>query len=64
MTLEVRTIIGGLVRRLFEQAAAPGIYRAVWDGRDESGEPAASGVYFYELAVARIRLLRRLTVLR
>jgi len=64
MTLEVRTITGGLVRRLFEQAAAPGIYRAVWDGRDESGEPAASGVYFYELAVGRIRLLRRLTVLR
>jgi hypothetical protein len=64
MTLEVRTIKGGLVRGLFEQAAAPGIYRVVWDGRDESGKPAASGVYFYELAVGRIRLLRRLTVLR
>lgn len=64
MTLEVRTIKGGLVRGLFEQAAAPGIYRVVWDGRDESGKPAASGVYLYELAVGRIRLLRRLTVLR
>jgi len=64
MTLDIRTITGGRVRNLLEQAAAPGIYRVAWDGRDESGRPAASGVYFYELAVGRIRLLRRLTVIR
>jgi hypothetical protein len=64
MTLDVRTITGGLVRRIFEQAAAPGIYRVLWDGRDETGRAAASGVYFYELSVGPIRLLRRLTVLR
>jgi hypothetical protein len=63
-TLDVCNIAGGRVRRLFEQAAAPGIYRVVWDGRDESGRPAASGVYFYQLAIGRLRLLRRLTVLR
>jgi len=64
MSLDVRTITGGLVRRVFTQAAAPGIYRVVWDGRDEAGHQAASGVYFYELSVGPIRLLRRLTVVR
>ena len=64
MDLDVRTITGGMVRHLFTQEAAPGIYRVIWDGLDESGHPAASGVYFYELSVGPIRLLRRLTVLR
>jgi M6 family metalloprotease-like protein len=64
MSLDVYTITGGRVRRLLEQAAAPGIYRSVWDGRDESGAAVASGVYYYELVVGRLRLLRRLTVLR
>lgn len=64
MTLEVRTIAGGLVRRILERPAAPGFYHAVWDGRDEAGTPAASGVYFYELSVGRILLRQRLTVLR
>jgi hypothetical protein len=64
MNLDVRTITGGLVRRVFTQAAAPGIFRVVWDGRDEAGQQVASGVYFYELSVGPIRLFRRLTVLR
>ena len=64
MNLDIHTITGGLVRHVFAQAAAPGIYRVVWDGRDEAGHQAASGVYFYQLSVGPIRLLRRLTVLR
>lgn len=64
MHLDVRTIAGGLVRRVYSQSAAPGIYRVVWDGRDEDGRQAASGAYFYELSVGPIRLLRSLTVLR
>ncbi len=32
--------------------AAPGRYEAYWDGRDRSGEPVASGVYFVQMLVA------------
>ena len=64
MTLEVRTLLGGLVRRLLHQEAAPGVYRAVWDGRDERGIAAASGLYYYQFSVGGLYLRRRLVVLR
>jgi M6 family metalloprotease-like protein len=64
MLVEVRTITGALVRRLVEQEAAPGFYSVVWDGRNEAGARAASGVYYYQLRVGPIAVLKRLVVLR
>jgi hypothetical protein len=34
------------VRTLVEDVQAPGRRTAVWNGRDDRGIPAASGVYF------------------
>ena len=52
--LEVRTLTGGLVRHLVEDMAAPGLYSASWDGRDERGERVASGMYYYILRIGPI----------
>ncbi len=52
--LEVRTSTGGLVRHLVEGLAAPGLYSASWDGRDERGERVASGMYYYILRIGPI----------
>lgn len=50
--LDVYDLLGRRVRRLVEAAQHPaGPHRAVWDGRDESGQPVASGTYFYRLRV-------------
>jgi hypothetical protein len=62
--LEVRSIAGGLVRRLVDEAAAPGIFTATWDGRDESGARSASGVYYLQLQVGPLRELRPLLLLK
>ncbi len=62
--VEVRSLTGGLVRRLVRQPAAPGIYSVIWDGRDEAGHPAASGVYHCQLVVDPILVSRKLLVLR
>ena len=47
---------GQLVRRLTIGHQAAGMYRsrsraAYWDGRNQLGEPVASGLYFYTLTV-------------
>jgi hypothetical protein len=37
------------VRLLLDERREQGVHRQVWDGKDFSGQPAASGVYFLRL---------------
>jgi serine protease AprX len=43
---------GGLVRTLLDRPLSPGPHSIEWDGRDSSGQPVASGVYFAKLRAA------------
>lgn len=47
--LTVYDITGRKVRALLSGPMAPGTHFVVWNGRDEQGKPAASGVYFARL---------------
>ena len=47
--LEVFNILGQRVARLVDRDEVPGEYVVTWDGRDEQGGTAASGIYFYRL---------------
>ncbi|MCA9732035.1 Ig-like domain-containing protein [candidate division KSB1 bacterium] len=49
VTLQIFNISGQLVRTLVDQQLAAGAYKAVWDGRDEQGVRATSGLLFYRL---------------
>ena len=39
-------------------------HAAYWDGRNEFGEPVASGVYFYQLQTNEISSLRKMVILK
>jgi hypothetical protein len=47
--IEVRDLAGRLVRRVAERAFVAGPTRVTWDGRDDAGRPAPSGVYFWRV---------------
>ena len=69
VTLTIYDMTGVVVRRLDLGHRLAGYYTnrgkaAHWDGRNESGEPVASGVYFYQLATPSFRDLRRLVILK
>ena len=64
MVVEVRTITGGLVRRLLRQQAVPGFYSVAWDGRNKNGKAVASGVYLYVLRVGLHREMKRLLLIK
>ena len=49
--LNVYNVVGALMRTLIHGETSPGSYTAVWDGRDDNGRPAASGIYFYTLKI-------------
>jgi hypothetical protein len=63
-TLAVFGVDGRRVRTLVDAQAGPGSYHVVWDGRNEAGQVAAPGVYFYKLSMNGREITRRLTLLR
>ena len=69
VTLTIHDTTGVVVRRLDLGHRFAGYYTdrgkaAHWDGRNESGEPVASGVYFYQLATPSFRQIRRMVILK
>ena len=75
VTLTIYDTNGGLVRRLAVGHQTAGMYRsrsraAYWDGRNQFGEPLASGLYFYTLIVrsetkaAEFTATRRMLILK
>jgi flagellar hook assembly protein FlgD len=40
---------GHLVKTLVDGVEEAGTHRKTWDGRDDSGAAASSGIYFYRL---------------
>ena len=69
VTLTIYTSKGAVVRR-FELGHQPaGFYTAraqagYWNGRNESGELVASGVYFYQLRAGDYSALRRMVIVK
>jgi serine protease AprX len=62
--LEVFDVSGARVATLVDRIESPGAYAARWDGRDDGGNPVASGVYFYRLQAADRVLTRKLVLIR
>jgi len=52
------------VRSLVDRAVPPGAYRVKWDGKNDRGDPVASGVYFCRLTAGNRTLTRKAMLLR
>lgn len=64
VVIDIYDISGRLVRRLVDKDVEPNRYVAVWDGRTDAGNEAASGIYFYILTTNECRLVRKMVLLR
>ena len=67
VTVRIYAMDGSLVRTLALGYQTPGIYQsrgraAYWDGKNELGEPVASGPYFYTLTAGEFRATRKLLI--
>ncbi|HEX5131823.1 MAG TPA: FlgD immunoglobulin-like domain containing protein [Candidatus Krumholzibacteria bacterium] len=62
--LLILDVSGRLVRTLVNEDQTGGAREAVWEGKDDRGNPVSSGVYFYVLDVANKRLTRKLVMLK
>ncbi len=49
VTVSVFNVLGQKIRTLVDEEKTVGYYSEVWDGTDDNGQPAASGIYFYRI---------------
>ncbi|HEX6792138.1 MAG TPA: C25 family cysteine peptidase [Candidatus Krumholzibacteria bacterium] len=62
--LDVYDVRGARVRTLVDGNRAAGRYRIEWDGRDQSGSPVGSGVYFYRMSTPQFSDTRKMLLLK
>jgi hypothetical protein len=62
--LAIYDVSGRLVRRLAGARLVAGTYRIEWDGKDERGQGAPSGIYFARLAAEGRTFSRKMVVIR
>jgi len=64
VTLAVYDVMGRRVATIIESEMAAGVHDIAWNGRAESGQPLASGVYLYRLEAGTNVATQRLTLIR
>jgi hypothetical protein len=64
VTLAVYNVLGQKVRTLVARLFSTGEHSVAWDGRDDRGAEAASGVYFYRLDCSLGAITRKMLFLK
>ncbi|MCK4404486.1 MAG: T9SS type A sorting domain-containing protein [candidate division Zixibacteria bacterium] len=64
ITLRIYNVLGQLVRTLVNEPKEPGSYEVIWDGKDENGNEAASGIYFYRLQAEDFTKAKKMLLLK
>lgn len=69
VTISIYNATGQMVRTLHLGGKEPGLYvkkdsAAYWDGKDESGEPVGSGIYFYQIRAGDSTVTRKMVVVK
>jgi flagellar hook assembly protein FlgD len=64
MKLSLVNIAGSRVRVLNEGVVRAGVYRVLWDGRNDQGQRVPSGVYFLKLEALGQSAVQRVVVVR
>jgi hypothetical protein len=64
VTLDVYNVLGQHVRTLINGDLEAGEYSSIWNGRDESGASAPSGIYFYKLTAGSFTDTRKMLMIK
>jgi len=64
VSLKVYNISGQVVKTLVNESKQPGYYNARWNGKDETGKQAATGVYFYRIQANGFEYTRKLLIIK
>jgi hypothetical protein len=63
-TLKIYNVLGKVVRTLVNEPMASGDHQVVWDGKDDRGNQAASGIYFYKLRAGDFQDTKKMVLMK
>ena len=64
MTIDVFNILGQQVRTLVDEEQPRGLYKVIWDGKDNSRRLASTGIYLYRLRVGEYTQVKKMLLLK
>jgi flagellar hook assembly protein FlgD len=56
--------MGREVRRLVDRAMPAGYHEVIWNGKDDKGSDAPSGVYLYRIIAGNFRDWKKLAIVK
>ena len=62
--LVILNLLGKQIQTLVNEKKAAGNYAVIWDGKDEQGNEAATGIYFYKLTSGSYVKIRKMSLLK
>jgi len=62
--LVIYNINGQKVRTLVNETKDAGLYKVIWDGKNELGETVSSGIYLYRLVSGNFTKMQKMTLLK
>ena len=64
VSLKIYDILGREVRSLVNGLQRPGVYRLIWDGKNNQGKEVTSGIYFYQLKTGNFSETKKLVLIK
>jgi len=64
VTLDILNVLGQKVKTLVNDYREAGSYSIIWDGRNDDGSAAASGVYFYRITAGNDKAVKKMMMLK
>jgi len=64
VSLNIYNVMGQRVRALVDGYRDVGIYKVIWDGKNDKGYMVPTGVYFYQLRMGNISRTRKMVLIR
>lgn len=61
----IYNILGEHIRTLVDGYNQPGTYEVIWNGKNDSGQPVSSGIYFYKLKASNgLSIIRKMILIK
>lgn len=62
--LKIYNVLGQEIRTLVNGSQNAGVYKILWDGKDNRGIAAASGIYLYKISTNQFHQVQKLVLIR